>query len=60
MNTTLGYINNIKPSLGARIERFHQSFEAEFLSASSFLTLAQFRELASIWRMNYNERVNPN
>jgi len=54
-NVKLGYINNIKPSQGARIERFHHSFEAEFLSASSFLTLEQFRELASIWRMNYNK-----
>ncbi len=45
-----------KPQQNAFIERFNGSFRREFLNAYLFENLTQVREMAWLWRLDYNEQ----
>ena len=45
-----------KPQQNAFIERFNGSFRREFLNAYFFENLTQVREMAWLWRTDYNEQ----
>lgn len=50
------HIQPDKPQQNAFIERFNGSFRREFLNAYLFENLTQVREMAWLWRTDYNEQ----
>ena len=49
------YIQPGKPQQNGFVERFNGSFRREFLDAYLFETLSQVREMAWVWRLDYND-----
>lgn len=49
------YIQPGKPQQNGFVERFNGSFRREFLDAYLFETLSQVREMAWLWRLDYND-----
>ena len=49
------YIQPGKPQQNGFVERFNGSFRREFLNAYLFETLSQVREMAWVWRLDYND-----
>lgn len=49
------YIQPGKPQQNGFVERFNGSFRREFLNAYLFETLAQVREMAWVWMLDYND-----
>ena len=49
------YIQPGKPQQNGFIERFNGSFRREFLDAYLFESISQVREMAWLWRIDYNE-----
>lgn len=54
-NIALHFIEPGKPTQNAHIESFNGRARDEFLNLHCFVTLAQAREAADIWRTDYNE-----
>lgn len=54
-NVKLIYIQPGKPQQNGFVERFNGSFRREFLDAYLFETIYQVREMAWVWRLDYNE-----
>lgn len=52
---TLEFIKPGKPTQNSFIERFNRSFRNEVLDRYAFRTLAEVREIADQWRIEYNE-----
>ena len=49
------YIQKGKPQQNGFAERFNGSFRYDFLDAYLFKTLSQAREMAWLWRLDYND-----
>ena len=55
-NIDVIHIQPGKPQQNAFVERFNGSFRREFLNAYLFEDLTQVREMAWLWRLDYNEQ----
>ena len=54
-NIEVVYIQPGKPQQNGFVERFNGSFRREFLDVYLFESLSQVREMAWLWRLDYNE-----
>ena len=54
-NVELHFIDPGKPSQNAWIESFNARVRDEFLNANAFWTLADMRDAADVWLIDYNE-----